>query len=286
MLRQTRVHIPQRRVPARSRAAPPSRPAASGRGRAAARGWVGNSTFVICGHRSAPVPRGRKRAYPKTVPSMRFFRKKLSKIFGRRPSSRAPATPSDLLARAAFRRSVGDWPAAGRDLDEVAEIAEPGPMRPFLCDLALARAACARAPRRLRAAERPRPSRAPRRRRGRAAAGGSARATRRRVQTRRRLPLSQARPGSRHKRRFADCRCTSDRHRERSERDPAIPTSGASKACAASPAAPCHRADLLCSRRSPLARRRSTSFSEFQLEAIRVVGPIRSYPASRRRGWP
>jgi hypothetical protein len=71
---------------------------------------------------------------------MRFFRKKLSKIFGRRPSSRAPATPSGLLSRAALRRSVGDWPAAERDLDEVEEIAEPGPMRLFLCNLALERA--------------------------------------------------------------------------------------------------------------------------------------------------
>jgi hypothetical protein len=57
---------------------------------------------------------------------MRFFRKKLSKIFGWRPSSRAPATPSGLLAHAGFRRCVGDWPAAGRDLDEVEEIAELG----------------------------------------------------------------------------------------------------------------------------------------------------------------
>jgi hypothetical protein len=49
---------------------------------------------------------------------MRFFRKKLSKIFGRRPSSRAPATPSGLLARAALRRSVGDFPDAAPDLDD------------------------------------------------------------------------------------------------------------------------------------------------------------------------
>jgi hypothetical protein len=48
--------------------------------------------------------------------------------------------PRGLLARAAFRRSVGDFPAAARDLDEVEEIAEPGPMRLFLCDLALERA--------------------------------------------------------------------------------------------------------------------------------------------------
>ena len=45
-----------------------------------------------------------------------------------------------LLARAAFRRSVGDWDGASRDLDEVEEIAEPGPMRLFLCDMALERA--------------------------------------------------------------------------------------------------------------------------------------------------
>jgi tetratricopeptide (TPR) repeat protein len=47
--------------------------------------------------------------------------------------------PRGLLARAAFRRSVGDWDGAARDLDEAQEIAEPGPMRLFLCDLALER---------------------------------------------------------------------------------------------------------------------------------------------------
>jgi hypothetical protein len=45
-----------------------------------------------------------------------------------------------LLARAAFHRSMGDWNAAARDLDEVEEIAEPGPMRLFLCDMVLERA--------------------------------------------------------------------------------------------------------------------------------------------------
>src|SRR5258705_49383 len=45
-----------------------------------------------------------------------------------------------LLARAAFCRSVGDWDGAARDLDEVEEIAEPGSMRLFLCDMALERA--------------------------------------------------------------------------------------------------------------------------------------------------
>jgi TIR domain/AAA ATPase domain len=45
-----------------------------------------------------------------------------------------------LLARAAFRRSIGDWDGAARDLNEVEEIAEPGPMRLHLCKLALERA--------------------------------------------------------------------------------------------------------------------------------------------------
>jgi hypothetical protein len=38
-----------------------------------------------------------------------------------------------------FRRSVGDWDGVARDLDEVEEIAEPGPMRLFLCDMWLER---------------------------------------------------------------------------------------------------------------------------------------------------
>jgi hypothetical protein len=44
------------------------------------------------------------------------------------------------LARAAFRRALGDWDGAGRDLDEAEEIAEAGPMRLHLCDCALERA--------------------------------------------------------------------------------------------------------------------------------------------------
>jgi hypothetical protein len=48
--------------------------------------------------------------------------------------------PGGLLARAAFRRAVGDWDGSARDLDEAQEIAEPGPMRLFLCDCALERA--------------------------------------------------------------------------------------------------------------------------------------------------
>jgi hypothetical protein len=48
--------------------------------------------------------------------------------------------PGGLLGRAAFRRSIGDWDGTARDLDEVEEIAEPGPMKLFLCDMALERA--------------------------------------------------------------------------------------------------------------------------------------------------
>ena len=45
-----------------------------------------------------------------------------------------------VLARAAFRRAVGDWDGAWRDLDEVDETATLGPMRLHFCDLALERA--------------------------------------------------------------------------------------------------------------------------------------------------
>src|SRR5580693_1136184 len=45
-----------------------------------------------------------------------------------------------LLVRGAFRRNAGDWNGAALDLDEVEEIAEPGPMRLHLCDTALQRA--------------------------------------------------------------------------------------------------------------------------------------------------
>ncbi len=48
--------------------------------------------------------------------------------------------PRGLLGRAAFRRSIGDWDGAARDLDEVLEIAEPGPMKLYLCDMALEQA--------------------------------------------------------------------------------------------------------------------------------------------------
>ena len=52
-----------------------------------------------------------------------------------------------LLARAAFRRALGDWDGAARNLGEAQEIAEPGPMRLYLCDCALERARLALAER-------------------------------------------------------------------------------------------------------------------------------------------
>ncbi len=61
-------------------------------------------------------------------------------VEGLRAAGRLDFVPSGLLARAAFRRSVGNWDGAARDLDEVEEIAEPGPMRLHLCDMALERA--------------------------------------------------------------------------------------------------------------------------------------------------
>ncbi len=61
-------------------------------------------------------------------------------VDGVRTAGSLEFVPPALLARSAFRRSVGDWDGAARDLDEVEEIAEPGPMRLFLCDMALERA--------------------------------------------------------------------------------------------------------------------------------------------------
>jgi hypothetical protein len=55
--------------------------------------------------------------------------------------------PRGLLARAAFRRAVGDWAGTARDLDEALEVAEPGPLRLYLCDIALEEARLALAER-------------------------------------------------------------------------------------------------------------------------------------------
>jgi|HubBroStandDraft_2_1064218.scaffolds.fasta_scaffold05884_2 tetratricopeptide (TPR) repeat protein len=61
-------------------------------------------------------------------------------VDGLRASGDNVYIPSGLLARAALCRSVGDCDGAARDLDEIEEIAEPGPMRLYLCDMALERA--------------------------------------------------------------------------------------------------------------------------------------------------
>jgi tetratricopeptide (TPR) repeat protein len=61
-------------------------------------------------------------------------------VEGLRAAGTGHRLPRGLLARAAFRCAVGDWDGAARDLTEVWEIAEPGPMRLFLCDCALERA--------------------------------------------------------------------------------------------------------------------------------------------------
>jgi hypothetical protein len=45
--------------------------------------------------------------------------------------------PHSLLARAGLRCAFGGWDGAARDLDQVEEIATPGPMLVYLCDRAL-----------------------------------------------------------------------------------------------------------------------------------------------------
>jgi tetratricopeptide (TPR) repeat protein len=61
-------------------------------------------------------------------------------IDGLRASGQNDDLSRGLIARAAFRRAAGNWDGAKRDLDEAEEIAEPGPMRLYLCDIALERA--------------------------------------------------------------------------------------------------------------------------------------------------
>ena len=68
-------------------------------------------------------------------------------VEGLRAGGQSGYAARGLLARAAFRRAVGDRDGARRDLDEVDEIAEPGPMRLYLCDCALERARLALASR-------------------------------------------------------------------------------------------------------------------------------------------
>jgi hypothetical protein len=57
-------------------------------------------------------------------------------IDGLRASGATHHIPRGLLAHAVFRRSIGDWKNAMGDLDEIEEIAEPGPMKLYLCDMA------------------------------------------------------------------------------------------------------------------------------------------------------
>ena len=61
-------------------------------------------------------------------------------VEGLRASGETVDVPPGLVARAAFRRAIGDWDDGARDLDEVKEIAESGPMRLHLCDCTLERA--------------------------------------------------------------------------------------------------------------------------------------------------
>jgi hypothetical protein len=67
-------------------------------------------------------------------------------VAGLSASGEAAELIRGLLARAAFRRAVGDWEGAKSDLNEAKEIAEPGLMRLYWCDCALegARLALAR----------------------------------------------------------------------------------------------------------------------------------------------
>ena len=58
-------------------------------------------------------------------------------VEGLRASGQYDYVARGLLARAALRRAVGDWAGVARDLGEAQEIAEPGPMRLYLCDIAL-----------------------------------------------------------------------------------------------------------------------------------------------------
>jgi tetratricopeptide (TPR) repeat protein len=61
-------------------------------------------------------------------------------VDGLRACEQSAHLPRGLLGRAVFCRSIGEWDGAARDLDEVEEIAELGPMRLFLCDMNLERA--------------------------------------------------------------------------------------------------------------------------------------------------
>ena len=55
-------------------------------------------------------------------------------VAGLRRAGREDYLPSGLLARAALRRFLSDFPGAAADLTEALEIAERGPMRLHECD--------------------------------------------------------------------------------------------------------------------------------------------------------
>ena len=123
------------------------------------------------------------------------------------PRGKTVIVRSRPLARAAFRRAIGDWDGAKSDLDEAKEIAEPGLMRLYWCDCALegARLALARreafAPLNGLVEPSPPPPVLPDRRRGGGAQGGSAEGARRRAQAHRRMRLPSPRRGTRRARR-------------------------------------------------------------------------------------
>ena len=73
-----------------------------------------------------------------TAPHLVAVRKHLDiAVTELRRSSQAIYLPVGHLSRARLRRAEGDFAGAKRDLDEVLEIAEPGPMRLHLCDMHL-----------------------------------------------------------------------------------------------------------------------------------------------------
>ncbi len=128
-------------------------------------------------------------------------------VEGLRGSGQNEHVPRGLLARAAFRRAVGDWDGAARDLDEVEEIAEPGPMRLYLCDGALERARLALARREAFAPlnglvePSPPPPALPDAAEAARLLDGGAQGARRRAQAHRRMRLSPPRRGTRRARR-------------------------------------------------------------------------------------
>lgn len=66
---------------------------------------------------------------------------------GLRASERNNYLPAALLSRAALSRAFGDWRGARQQLEDADEIARPGRMRLYLCDIGLERVRLARATR-------------------------------------------------------------------------------------------------------------------------------------------